>query len=73
MLHLRDITFCHDEACPRGDTCQLFSERHSRKWANHALSLRPVGGDGWDCAFYLPPHQAPAAPLPWSSSHADGT
>jgi hypothetical protein len=54
MQNLRDITFCHDEACPRAATCQHFIERHSRKWANHVMSLRPVGGDGRGCVFYLP-------------------
>lgn len=33
MQNLRDITFCHDEACPRADQCQRFTDRHSRKWA----------------------------------------
>ena len=54
MQTLRDLTFCHDEACPRAEACQRFTERHSRKWASHVMSMRPVGGDGRDCVYYLP-------------------
>ncbi len=60
MQTLRDLTFCHDEACQRANQCQRFTERHSRKWASHVMSLRPVGGDGRDCVYYLPtPDKSP--------------
>lgn len=54
MQTLRDLTFCHDEACHRAEACQRFIERHSRKWASHVMSLRQVGVDGRDCVYYLP-------------------
>lgn len=51
-LHLEHVR-CHDDECVMAARCQRWTERMTRLWARHCLSLRAAGSMGEGCPDYL--------------------